>query len=444
MPAPTGVTLIINTGDAATNDPDVSLAITATGADEMAFSNNGVDFSPFEAFATTKSWSLFDFDGGFQEGTRLVTVKVRDTLDNAETKAVDTIIFEVPAPRIEYDAQVPSQRTGTRLLDIDYVGLEDSPANADNVTILDAEIDLSGAFAGAEIPLLEAVDDSLTEGRIGLMFSNSGEDHKFVADLEKTFASSEPTSSVARIRLRAQFGSKIGEFAVSGQFPVNLRSELVDEATGRKTTFEVEIFLVGIFRNALFDLQDTDALPKVTEIIDPDGGNALGSPTDATRVSPGVYRFPFTPTITDVPGQWSYTYEGDIDGITVTKKGFFQVVTPPQFVAPEKDGTCIVFGDLVMVDGTALSDTEILVFAHHLSEPEFKNPTSIGTRGSKTRTDSVGHFEIELVRNAEVVVTIDALSYRQFGRVPDQEIAEYKNIQLVLPTGVRDNFGNPV
>lgn len=444
MPAPTGVSLIINSGDPSTNDPDVTLTIAATGADEMAFSNNGVDFSSFETFATSKSWSLFDFDGGFQEGLRLVTVKVRDTLDNAETTATDTIVFEVPTPRIEYDGVVPVQRSGTKLLDIAYIGLEDSPANADNVTILDAEIDLAGTFTGGEVPLLEAVDDSLHDGRVGLMFSNSGESFVFVADLNKTFAGAELTSDVARVRLRAQFGGKIGEFETSGQFAVNLRSPILSAPTGRTTTFDQEIFLIGIFRNAIGKITDTDTTPTIEDIRDPDAVDQLGGATAATRIGEGVYRFGFTPTFGDKPGQWTYTYKGDVAGETITKQGFFQVLSPAEFVSPVNDLTCIVFGDLVKVDGTPLTDTEIIVFPHHLSEPEFSNPTSIGTDGIRVRTDSTGHFEVELVRNTEVVIIIERLDFRRFGVIPDEEIIEYKEIQIVLPTGVRDSFGNPV
>lgn len=444
MPAPTGVTLVINADAPSTNDPDVTLTIAATGADEMAFSNNGVDFSSFEAFATSKSFSLFDLDGGFQEGLRLVTVKVRDTLDNAETTATDTIVFEVPAPRIEYDGVVPVQRSGTKLLDIAYIGLEDSPANADNVTILDAEIDLAGTFTGGEVPLLEAVDDSLHDGRVGLMFSNSGESFVFVADLDKTFAGAELTSDVARVRLRAQFGGKIGVFETSGQFAVNLRSPILAAPTGRTTTFDQEIFLIGIFRNALGTITDTDATPTIEDIRDPDAVDKLGGATAATRIGEGVFRFGFTPTFGDKPGQWTYTYKGDVAGETITKQGFFQVLSPAEFVSPVNDLTCIVFGDLVKVDGTPLTDTEIIVFPHHLSEPEFANPTSIGTDGVRVRTDSAGHFELELVRNTEVVIIIERLDFRRFGVIPDEEIIEYKEIQIVLPTGVRDPFGNPV
>ncbi len=105
MPAPTGVSIVIDGGNATTNDLDVVLTIAATDADEMAFSNDGVTFSPFEVFGTSKSFNLSDFNGGSAEGIRRVTVKVRDTFDNAETTAFDEILFEVPEPRIEFDVE---------------------------------------------------------------------------------------------------------------------------------------------------------------------------------------------------------------------------------------------------------------------------------------------------------------------------------------------------
>jgi len=444
MPAPTGVSVIIDSGAPTTNVLAVTLTIAATGADEMAFSNNGVDFSPFEVFATSKSWNLNDFNGGFQEGLRLVTLKVRDTSDNAETTATDTIIFEVPTPRIVYNAQVPAQRTGTFLLDINYVGLEDSPASATNVTILTAEIDLTGAFTGSEVPLLEAVDDSLTDGRVGLLFSNSGEALVLVADLEKTFGGAVVTSDITKVRLGAQFGGKTGALAISALFTVNTTPAVVGTPTGRKTTFDEEIFLIGIFRDALGNLQDPDSLPSVTAITDPTGTNFLGSPIVATRVSLGVYRVGFTPTTSEPAGQWTYTYGATIDGVAISQKGNFQVVSPPEFTSPERDKTCIIFGDLFNIDGTPHATKPVVIEAHHLSEPEFQNPTSIAVEPITFNTDLNGHFEIEMIRNTEIIITIDSLNFRRFGKVPDQEIAEYLDIKLVLPAGVRDKFGNPV
>jgi len=444
MPAPTGVSVVIDGGAPVTSTVDVVLTIAATDADEMAFSNNGVDFSPFEIFATSKSFKLSDFGGGFQEGIRTVTLKVRDTFDNAEALATDTILLEVPEPRIEYQGNIPDQRTGTTLLDVLYTGFEDSIAAAPNVTLLDVEIDLSGTFLGSEVPLLEAVDDSLHDGRVGLAFSNSGVAHQYVGDLDKSFSNQELASDIARVRMRAQFGTKIGAFVTTAQFFVNLRSPIVAELTGRKTVPGQEIFLIGIFRDPLGALVDPDTPPDIEEILDPTGTDKLGGSTAAVRVSEGVYRHDFTPGLTDAVGQWSYRFNGDINGVTVRTQGFFVVADPPTLRGPTLDNGCVVFGDLVTADGKPLAIRPVIFTPHHLSEPEFTNPTSISTNDVRVFTDATGHFEVELARNTELVVYISDLNYRRFGKVPNQEIAEYKEIQLVLPTGVRDKFGNVV
>jgi hypothetical protein len=409
MPAPTGVSVLINGGDAATNDPDVTLAIAATGADEMAFSNNGIDFSPFEVFATAKAWNLGDFGGGLQEGTRTVTVKVRDTFDNAETLATDTILFEIPTPRIELTA-IPMQRMNSNLIDINYLGLEDSLAAADLVTILDVEIDLLGLFAGSEVPLLESVDDSLTDGRVGLLFSNAGNALQLVGDLGKSLPVGSATD-IARIRLRAQFGSKIGEYATSSPLSVNVKSEdelaATEDLTGRSTIPGREITLIAVFRNALGELSDTDSTPTIEKILDPNGVDKLGGATSLAQITTGVYKFDFTPGLSDDKGQWSYEVNGDVDSVAIVGTGFFIVADPPTFTAPARNSTCIVFGDLFNIDGTP---------------------------------------EIELVRNAELLIFINKLDYKSIGRVPDKEITEYRNLDPVFITSdaVRDNFGNPL
>lgn len=444
MPAPTGVGIVIDGGNPTTNDLDVVLTIAATDADEMAFSNNGVDFSSFEVFATSKTWKLSDFDGGSAEGIRRVTVKVKDTFDDAEATAFDEILFEIPEPRIEF-GEIPVQRAGTNLLDVKYIGFEDSPAAAPNITLLKAEIDLVGTFAGAEVDLLEAVDDSLTDGRVGLQFSNAGEARQFVADLDKTFGQ-EVTTSIGKVRLQAQFGPKIGAFTESGSFMINMTPTAVTDLKGRTTVPGREILLVGIFRNAVGELKDADSLPTIENILDPTGTDKLGGATPVAQVTTGVYRFAFTPSTVDAKGQWSYEFQGDVDGVTLNVTGFFIVADPPSMTTPLVDLGCIVFGDLLNIDGSALANKPVSFIHTNLSEPEFQNPTTVGTQSIRVETDSDGHFEVELLRNSEVIVFIPSMSLKTLGRVPDQEIAEYRNLDPVLAASsvTRDKFGNPV
>ena len=85
MPVPTGVSLVINTGDDATNDLDVVLTIAADGASggthSMRVSNNGgADWSPLEAFATSKAWNLCDFGG-----VRVIAIGVAMIIDSIQS-----------------------------------------------------------------------------------------------------------------------------------------------------------------------------------------------------------------------------------------------------------------------------------------------------------------------------------------------------------------------
>jgi hypothetical protein len=92
---PTG-SIAINNNAGATNNPRVTLSLTAadtgSGLDKMAFSDDGITFSPPEAIAATKTWTLSTGDG-------LKTVSVRYT-DKAGNAAVfsSAITLDTTAP----------------------------------------------------------------------------------------------------------------------------------------------------------------------------------------------------------------------------------------------------------------------------------------------------------------------------------------------------------
>jgi hypothetical protein len=449
MPVPTGVTVTINTGDEATNDLDVSLAIAADGATgvthSMRLSNNGGnDWSPVEAFATSKAWNLSDFGGGAQEGIRTVLLEVIDNGDSAFAQDSDNIRFEVPVPRVVFDSSNPPlQRADTNLIDIPFKGFEDSLAAADLVNILEAEIDSTGLFTGGEVPLYFVQDDPLHDGIVGLPFSNAGEDLNLVADLLKSFGG-ETFSSTTKIRLKPQFGAKVGEFGESNTIPVSVFDPPITEIQGRKTIPGRQITLIAYFRNALNELENPISTPSVTQILDSTGTDRLGTPTDMTQISVGIWKLDFTPGTGDPVGQWVYDVDYEMLGPAgvQTFRGLFEVADPTTVSFPLYDNTCVVFGDLVRGDGSPFQDVEIRITPHHLSDPELGNTTTIGTRPVIVRTDANGHFEVEMVRNTEVVLGINDLSYAQFGKVPDLDAAEYRSMQVDLPVGTRDKFGN--
>jgi len=90
--APTNCSVVINSGAATTTSANVTLTLAATGATQMAFSNDNVTYSAPEAYATTKSWTLSA--GG---GLKTVYAKFIDAASNA-TIVSDTITYEDATP----------------------------------------------------------------------------------------------------------------------------------------------------------------------------------------------------------------------------------------------------------------------------------------------------------------------------------------------------------
>lgn len=94
--APTGVVL---SAPAQTTSTTVTLGIAAadaiSGVDEMRFKSDGGNFSLWEPFATTKSFSLLSFGGSSATGTRTITLEVRDHAGNV-TADTDTTYYYQP------------------------------------------------------------------------------------------------------------------------------------------------------------------------------------------------------------------------------------------------------------------------------------------------------------------------------------------------------------
>lgn len=96
--APTG-TVQINGGAAATNNPAVSLTLSATDAEgpvqQMRFSNDGLTYSTAETYATSKTWTL---SGG--DGTKTVWAQYADPAGNWSAPASDAIELDTAPPTL--------------------------------------------------------------------------------------------------------------------------------------------------------------------------------------------------------------------------------------------------------------------------------------------------------------------------------------------------------
>jgi hypothetical protein len=92
---PPSGSISINGGAATTSSASVTLTLTAddpvpgSGVATMRFSNDGVTWSSWEIYATTRVWTL---SGG--AGSKTVSVQYRDNAGNLSAIAQDTIAFE--------------------------------------------------------------------------------------------------------------------------------------------------------------------------------------------------------------------------------------------------------------------------------------------------------------------------------------------------------------
>jgi TolB protein len=88
--APKG-SVIINSEDNSTDSPSVVLTLSAndsSGVAQMRFSNNGTDWTSWEAYATSKNWTLPSGDG-----EKIVYVQFKDTAGWVSDSYSDTILL---------------------------------------------------------------------------------------------------------------------------------------------------------------------------------------------------------------------------------------------------------------------------------------------------------------------------------------------------------------
>ncbi|MCK4757538.1 MAG: Ig-like domain-containing protein, partial [Thermoplasmata archaeon] len=91
--SPTGLSMVIDGGATYTTDLSVDLELLAIDGTEMSFSNDGIIWSTWEPYGTTKTgWLLMDGDG-----TKIVYFKCRDSAGN-EALTSDSIILDTMDP----------------------------------------------------------------------------------------------------------------------------------------------------------------------------------------------------------------------------------------------------------------------------------------------------------------------------------------------------------
>jgi cytochrome c peroxidase len=89
--APVG-SIVINNDDAVTSSPNVTLSLSAAGPSavtSMRFSTDGLYFTPYEQFASTRAISLPSGDGD-----KIIYVRFRDSANRESTVYSDTIVLD--------------------------------------------------------------------------------------------------------------------------------------------------------------------------------------------------------------------------------------------------------------------------------------------------------------------------------------------------------------
>jgi hypothetical protein len=98
--APSG-TISVNSGAAATGSTTVTLTLSATdaisGVYQRRFSNDNSTWSAWEAYGTSKTWTLTSGDG-----TKTVYVKYRDNNLNTSASFSDTITLDTALPTVDF------------------------------------------------------------------------------------------------------------------------------------------------------------------------------------------------------------------------------------------------------------------------------------------------------------------------------------------------------
>ncbi|MFH1101550.1 MAG: PGF-pre-PGF domain-containing protein [Methanobacteriota archaeon] len=93
--APTGATVTINNGDSFANSTSATLTLTGTDVSnkKMRFKNSVGDWSDWEDYQTSKSWTLYAVDG-----VRTVYYQVKDVAGNTATAVSDTVTLDTVKP----------------------------------------------------------------------------------------------------------------------------------------------------------------------------------------------------------------------------------------------------------------------------------------------------------------------------------------------------------
>ena len=131
--APTG-SITINNGDAYTTSTSVTLTLTASdatsGVYQMRFSNDGITWTDWEDYTTSKSWTLTPGDG-----TKTVYYQIKDNAGLISETYTDTIVLDTTIPNIQTPTREPADDIQPDQSVKVSVNVTDATSQVKNVTL---------------------------------------------------------------------------------------------------------------------------------------------------------------------------------------------------------------------------------------------------------------------------------------------------------------------
>jgi parallel beta-helix repeat protein len=131
--APTG-SIIVSNGDAYTTSTSVTLTLTASdatsGVYQMRFSNDGTTWTDWEAYTTSKSWTLPS-----EDGTKTVHYQIKDNAGLISETYTDTIVLDTTIPNIETPTREPADNIQPDQTVKVSVNVTDATSQVKNVTL---------------------------------------------------------------------------------------------------------------------------------------------------------------------------------------------------------------------------------------------------------------------------------------------------------------------